>query len=241
MITLLLLGFLIGMRHALEADHLAAVATLTARSPNRRQALKLGIVWGLGHTITLSVFAGLVLVVDGAVPRNVAEALELGVGFMLIVLGVDLVRRIVRKRVHFHAHSHADGVTHFHAHSHANEKLHDPSRHRHEHAQGFPVRALLVGLVHGMAGSAALIMLTLDSAQSTWHGVLYIVLFGAGSILGMGLLSVIIAIPLSYSARRLSYTHNALQLLVGTGTIGLGLMLIYRNELSAPLRAVIGS
>ncbi|VAV96814.1 Nickel transporter UreH, partial [hydrothermal vent metagenome] len=108
---------------------------------------------------------------------------------MLIYLGGDVLWGMRRERVHFHSHSHGSNKKHFHAHSHKDEAVqtHNPASHNHEHPQGFPVRALLVGLMHGMAGSAALILLTLQTLTSPWLGLIYIALFGMGSIAGMAL------------------------------------------------------
>jgi hypothetical protein len=150
------------------------------------------------------------------------------VGVMLVVLGLDVLRRLVQERIHFHLHRHQDGEVHFHAHSHVGEEQHNPRRHVHEHPEGFPLRALFVGLMHGMAGSAALILLTLQTVRSPMLGLLYITLFGIGSMLGMALLSVVIAVPLRYSAKGLTWMHNGLQAVIGVATVAVGVMLIYR-------------
>lgn len=235
MLSLVLLGFLIGMRHAVEADHVAAVASLASRSTSLRQTLRVGAVWGLGHTLTLLLFGALVLLLDSVVPQRLALGLEFAVGLMLIGLGLDVLRRFARERVHFHVHQHGADVRHFHAHSHPPFTRHDPHRHDHSHPQGFPLRALLVGLMHGMAGSAALILLTLDQVPTPGLGLLYILLFGLGSILGMALLSLVIAVPLRYSARNLTWLHNGLQAGIGIATMALGSSLTVQIALSEGL------
>ncbi len=222
MISLLFLGFLIGMRHALEADHVAAIATLATRTDSLRGALRQGAAWGLGHTVTLFLFGSIVIVMDSVIPEPFALKLELVVGCMLMILGLDVMRRLIRDRIHFHNHKHDSGVQHFHAHSHAGQQTHSPATHQHQHPQGFPVRALFIGLIHGMAGSAALILLTLETIRSPALGIAYIALFGLGSMLGMAALSVIIAIPLRRSAQGLTWLHNSLQATVGMATIALG-------------------
>jgi hypothetical protein len=227
MMSLLLLGFLIGMRHALEADHVAAVASLATRSPSIAHAVKQGAFWGLGHTLTLFIFGSIVIWMDTIMPEKLAQGLELAVGVMLIFLGADVFRRMFRERVHFHSHFHRDGAFHFHAHAHAGEQGHDPQRHEHVHQAGFPLRALLVGLMHGMAGSAALILLTLQTVRSPATGMIYILVFGVGSILGMAALSAIIVIPLHKSAKRLTWLHNGLQAVIGMATILFGTAVIY--------------
>ncbi len=227
MLSLLLLGFLIGMRHALEADHLAAVASISSRETSIRATVRHGAVWGLGHTTTLFLFGSVVLWMDTVMPQDLADGLELAVGVMLILLGLDVLRRVIRDRIHFHAHRHADGTAHFHAHSHAGETGHDPDRHAHEHGD-FPWRTLFIGFMHGMAGSAALILLTLQSLDSAWLGMLYMLLFGIGSIAGMAAVSSVIALPLTASARRLTWLHNGLQLAIGLFTTGLGGWIVLR-------------
>lgn len=226
-LTLLLLGFVIGMRHAVETDHVAAVASLATRSASVRDTIRQGAAWGLGHTLTLFLFGSLVLVLGMAMPEPMAHMLELAVGVMLVILGVDVLRRLARERIHFHLHHHEEGEAHFHAHSHAGETLHDPRQHAHEHPAGFPFRALFVGLMHGMAGSAALILLTVQTIQSPLLGLVYIALFGVGSMLGMVLLSFAIAIPLRRSACGMTWLHNGLQAVVGVATIFIGGMLVY--------------
>jgi len=225
--TILLLGLLLGMRHALDADHLAAVATLVTRSRSVGHTVLQGVAWGAGHTLTLLLFGGAVLVLGLVLPEPAALALELAVGVMLVVLGAELLYRLWRGRVHFHAHRHADGAAHFHAHAHAGESLHDPDRHEHSH--GFPLRALLVGMVHGMAGSAALILLSLETLRTPAWGLVYIALFGIGSIAGMAALSVAIAIPMRLTSRRLDRAHGGLSALVGLATVLLGCYVVFRS------------
>jgi ABC-type nickel/cobalt efflux system permease component RcnA len=228
MISLLLLGFFIGMRHAMEADHLAAVATIaTRRNMSLRRALQHGMAWGLGHTITLFLFGSVVIWMDTMISEQVANYLEIAVGVMLVGLGVDVLRRLVRDRVHYHVHRHDDQIAHFHAHSHAGDPGHQQSSHDHQHG-GFPLRALMIGLMHGMAGSAALILLTMETVDSLWVGLGYMLLFGLGSMVGMALLSIIIAIPMRASSSGLTWMHNSLQALVGLLTCGLGASIIYR-------------
>jgi len=226
MTSLLIIGFLIGMRHALEADHVAAVASLATKQQSLRQAMHQGLAWGLGHTLTLFLIGSIVLWMDTVVPTSLAQLLEFLVGVMLLILGGDVLIRVIRERIHFHKHNHGPQV-HFHAHSHANEGAHQNSAHRHQHRTKFPVRFLLVGLMHGMAGSAAVILLTLDSIQSPWQGMLYILLFGVGSMLGMAVLSIAIAIPLRSSAKGLTWMHNGLQTVIGVFTMGLGLSIMF--------------
>ncbi len=227
--TIMLLGFVIGMRHALDADHVAAVASLVVTTKSRANKIRQGIVWGLGHTITLFAVGAFVVIADSAVSPTIASYLEACVGFMLVVLGLDVARKMIRSRVHFHVHSHDDGVQHFHAHSHQGDaqSRDDREDHQHDHSSAFPSRALLIGLMHGLAGSAALIILALDRSQSIWQGLAYMLVFGLGSIVGMAVLSAAIAIPLSRTGTRVAWFHQTSQLAVSVINIALGAVLIF--------------
>lgn len=225
MFGILGLGFLLGMQHALEADHIAAVSSIAARRSHIADIVKHGLTWGLGHTLTLFAFAGAAILLGRAIPETVARPIETAVGIMLIGLGAHVLWRLLRDRVHFHRHGHADGTVHFHAHSHAGETA--PHAHNvHAHAHGFRWRTLLVGLMHGMAGSAALLVLTVTQAASPAIGLGYIALFGIGSMIGMGALSTVIALPLAVSARSLTWANRALQGAVGLATIAIGIMTV---------------
>ncbi len=228
MSTILVLGFLLGMRHALEADHIAAVATLVSRGHNTRHTLIQGAAWGLGHTITLFLACALVLYLDTVVPERLAQGLEAAVGIMLVLLGADLLRRMRHESIHFHTHRHSDGTEHFHAHSHRTDPAPHTPHHEHRHPRQFPARALCVGLMHGLAGSAALILLTLGTVASPVTGLVYVALFGIGSIGGMALLSLAISLPLR-GARRFTRLHNGIQTVVALATSMIGSMLVYEN------------
>jgi hypothetical protein len=225
MFGILGLGFLLGMQHALEADHIAAVSSIAARRSHVADIVKHGLTWGLGHTLTLFAFAGAAILLGRAIPETVARPIETAVGIMLIGLGAHVLWRLVRDRVHFHRHGHADGTVHFHAHSHVGETA-PHARNVHAHAHGFRWRTLLVGLMHGMAGSAALLVLTVTQASSPAIGLGYIALFGVGSMIGMGALSTVIALPLAVSARSLTWANRALQGAVGLATIAIGIMTV---------------
>jgi hypothetical protein len=229
--SILLLGFLLGMKHATESDHVAAVATLATRVGSVAQTVRQGIAWGIGHTLTLTVIGAAMLLVGRTIRADIAQLLELGVAVMLIGLGIDVLHRLLKRRVHFHVHTHAGGVRHLHAHSHAELPrvglLNRPRPHRHAHDGPLPVRALAIGIMHGMAGSAALVLLSLEAVNSFPMGIGYILLFGAGSIAGMAILSVAIAIPLRFSARGMTRLHRGLTLLAGGFSVCLGLYMVY--------------
>lgn len=231
MFGILGLGFLLGMQHALEADHIAAVSSIAARRSHLGDIVKHGLTWGLGHTLTLFAFAGLAILLGSAIPDSVAKPIEAAVGLMLIGLGAHVLWRLWRERVHFHRHGHADGTVHFHAHSHAGETA-PHARMLHAHAHGFRWRTLLVGLMHGMAGSAALLVLAVTQASSPAAGLGYVALFGVGSMIGMGALSAVIAVPLVISARFLTLANRALQGAVGAVTIAIGIVTLAENTLA---------
>jgi hypothetical protein len=198
-LSILALGLLLGMKHATEADHLAAVATLAARQASLAQTLRQGAAWGVGHTLTLMLFGGAVFVLGHSISPSTERALETAVGVMLVLLGADLLRRVRRER----AARTPGGAT-----------------------AAWPVRALAVGAMHGLAGSAALVMLSLQGLPSVALGLGYIAVFGVGSLLGMAALSVVIAMPLRLSATRLVGLHRSATALVGAFSIGLGLYLV---------------
>jgi len=241
MTSILVLGFLLGMRHALEADHLAAVASLATRSRSLLHTVSQGAAWGLGHTLTLLLAGGICLLASVAIPARLARGFEVGVGIMLLGLGAEVLYRARRRHVHLHVHRHEDGTVHLHAHAHAPAEVHGHASgeaahgaghralpHVHSHPRpildgaGFPRRALLVGLVHGLAGSAALLLLTVSTLSSRWLGLAYILLFGLGSILGMAILSAVIAVPLRGTARLLTRAYIAVEVLTGLSTVAIG-------------------
>jgi high-affinity nickel permease len=232
MFGILGIGFLLGMQHALEADHIAAVSSIAARRTHVGDIVKHGLTWGLGHTLTLFVFAGAAIVLGQAIPEHVARPIETAVGIMLVGLGAHVLWRLWRDRVHFHKHGHSDGTVHIHAHSHVQSPASATEPHAravHEHAHGFRWRTLLVGLMHGMAGSAALLVLTVSQASSPAAGLAYVALFGIGSMIGMGVLSTVIAVPLAVSARWLTWANSGLQGAVGSVTIAIGVRTIVAN------------
>ena len=228
MIGIFVLGFLLGMQHALEADHIAAVSSIAARRSHVGDIVKHGLTWELGHTVTLFVFAGAAILLGQAIPEHLARPLETAVGIMLVGLGAHVLWRLWRDRVHFHAHGHGDGTVHIHAHSHAGEtRTH--ARAPHSHSHNFRWRTLLVGLMHGMAGSAALLVLAVSQAASPAAGLAYVALFGIGSMIGMGALSTVIAVPLVLSARWLTWANSSLQGTVGIVTIAIGVMTVVKT------------
>ncbi len=220
----LALGFLVGMQHALEADHLAAVGTMAAGGSHSKRGLALrGAVWGLGHTITLFAICAAVILLGLTLTDRTAAVLEFSVGCMLVLLGVDVFRRMRKKKIHFHVHEHGDGKVHLHAHSHQGAMApHSKDDHRHRHPTGFPVRALIVGLVHGAAGSAGLLALAVAATKDAWTAVAYVLIFGVGSIIGMAALTAIAAWPLRAAEKNAVRVHGLLSVMAGLLAVGIG-------------------
>ncbi len=226
MSTILVMGFLLGLQHAMEADHIAAVAALTAGKGRLRWIMRHGLFWGLGHALALGAFAGAVMLARGSIPEGLSAALEFAVACMLISLGALVIWRLARERLHFHLHRHRDGKLHFHAHSHAGEQqTHDKNKHDHQHDGNGVRRSLAVGVMHGLAGSAALIALA--APGQFLDGMGFIFLFGVGSILGMLVLSSVIALPLLLSGRLLTGLNRGLRLGIGVVSIVIGCFYAY--------------
>ena len=224
MASLLLFGILMGLRHALDADHVAAVATLASRTPSSRAAIRQGISWGLGHAAVLIGVVATAGLLGGAIPPHIAAYMELLVGIMLIGLGGNVLWRLLVEHVHMHAHRHGDNAVHLHFHSRPGHPYWRgmDAQHVHSHAEIPGKRALLVGMMHGIAGSATLLLVTAQQIESVLIGVLYASLFGFGSLLGMALLSVVIALPLRAAAKRTFWSVKALRGTVGAATIAIG-------------------
>ena len=221
----LLLGFLMGVTHAFEADHLAALGTLATR--NRKQMILRGAAWGLGHTTTLLLLSAAVVLSSIVLTEAIAAALEFAVGVMLVLLGADALRQIRARKLHFHLHSHGEHGPHVHLHSHEGHGArHDHLADDHAHITGFPVRALLVGLVHGAAGSAAIIVLAAATAGSAWLALGYVALVGLGSILGMAGISALISLPIALAPANLGWLQTAARLTVAVIAMSFGLSIM---------------
>lgn len=231
--SLILLGALAGMAHALEPDHLAAVGAMAAGKSSRRSLVMRGAAWGLGHMLTLFLMCTAVIFFGMILTDQMAARLESAVGLMLVLLGGEVLYRLRRARVHFHVHSHEDGERHFHAHSHRGDTdPHDPRRHGHSHRREFPVKALAVGLLHGAAGSAGLLALAVVSAPDPMLASVYVLLFGLGAMVGMASLSFIVSWPLGLAERFATTLHQSLSVAVACLGIALGVHVLAAN---APL------
>lgn len=237
------------MRHATDPDHVIAVSTIVTRARTARSAALIGAVWGVGHTLTILIVGSGIILLGWVIPARVGLSMELSVGIMLVVLGVMNLSGILGRiteglsaagrapgRLHTHPHQHGDYV---HSHVHG----HDPDTHphgpeetpvgwldRHFGALGAYqwLRPLIVGVVHGLAGSAAVALLVLTTVRNPAWAVAYLFIFGVGTIVGMMLITALIALPLAYSERRLSTLHRGLRVTSGLISLGFGIFLAYR-------------
>ena len=207
-VAVLTIGGLLGLRHAFEPDHLAAVSTLATRPGGRRlwSAGHLGLIWGLGHTVTVGAVVLLIIALGVQLPVGLWPAAELLVAALLILLGTLVIWRYVRGRWHMHAHVHAAAAPHFHLHSHGA----DPS-HGHTHAMVDARRSLGFGIAHGLAGSGAIAALLVAAVPDTMSRLVYFAAFSAGTIVGMlGVsltLSVLVRVAAERSARWATMLH----------------------------------
>jgi ABC-type nickel/cobalt efflux system permease component RcnA len=215
-------GFVLGLRHALDPDHVVAVTALASEKIGVRRTSMIGAFWGLGHALSLGLAGGVILALRLQVPPAVSAALESVVAVMLIGLGAIAVRRALRSRLHAHPHDH-DGQVHVHFHAHGPGQA---ERHDHRHALRGGLRPFLVGLVHGLAGSASLALLALGAAPSLLAGLAYIVMLGVGSLAGMLILSGLMSLPLAYLEVRYAAFHRGVQLVAGMTSVAFGLYLL---------------
>lgn len=219
-------GFLIGLKHATEADHLAAVSTIVTERRSLLASAFVGGLWGLGHTISLLIAGIFVLVLNFEISAKTETALEFCVGIMLFLLGLNVLRKLAQGgKLHFHAHEHGE---HEHVHPHMHEHGQTDEAHTH-HGLKFSPRSLIIGMVHGLAGSAGLMLLVIPTIDSAALGMLYIAIFGLGSILGMMIMSFLVGLPFHFTALRFHRFNHILQCIAGLASIGLGLYIIYEK------------
>ncbi|HEX8250957.1 MAG TPA: hypothetical protein VF599_22475 [Pyrinomonadaceae bacterium] len=226
-ITILFLGFLLGLKHAVEADHLAAVSTIVTERKSLLSSALVGGVWGLGHTISLLVVGVFVLLLDFRISERTESILELFVGAMLIFLGLNVMQKIARGgTLHLHKHEHGGRV---HVHPHLHDEQATPDEPHAHHGLSLSPRPLFIGLVHGLAGSAALMLLVLPTIESRPVGLLYIIIFGLGSIAGMMLMSLLVSLPLQLTALHFNRANLWLRVSAGLFSIGFGLWIVYEK------------
>ena len=246
LVSIIALGFFLGMRHATDPDHVIAVTTIVSRQRSFRQAALVGLLWGFGHTITIFVVGSAIILFGFVIPPRIGLTMELSVGLMLILLGILNLCGIMRwiteiftplpPRQHTHSHGHRDYI-HSHEHGHTTGK------------QGYsedatPVgwmdrtlgsmdfyqvlRPLVVGVVHGLAGSAAIALLVLTTIRVPGWAVLYLLVFGIGTVGGMMLITAAIAVPFTFSENRFARLHRGLGLASGLVSLIFGLFIVYQ-------------
>lgn len=217
------LGFVLGLRHALDADHIAAVSALVSQHRSVVRSCLLGTFWGAGHTAALLAAAGAVIAFKLTISPAVERGLEVGVACVLLLLGGHvLLKALGSWGLHQHAHSH-DG--HIHSHLHFLGTAEDTEDHVHFLRLGG--RPFVVGLLHGLAGSAALMLLVLATIPSPLAGLLYVLVFGVGATAGMFLLSGLIGIPFALTAGRSEAARHAIQILAGAVSLFVGCWLMW--------------
>ncbi|MBI4301106.1 MAG: urease accessory protein UreH [Chloroflexi bacterium] len=252
----LLLGLLLGVRHAFDADHLVAVSTIVSEYRSPFRAIWVGVSWGLGHTTTLLLAGIAILVVRISMPERLSLLFEFFVGVMLIVLGLQIFWNL-RRQLHLHPHEHYGGSHHhFHSHGEIEEHTHHsrlttgnfayflmagiaPGEHTaiellNPGKPFFRLKSYIVGTIHGLAGSAALMLVVLTGLKSAWVGLTYILLFGLGSVASMGIITIFISLPFTVSAR-LPKINNVVQMAAGISSIGFGLLLMYETGIRGEL------
>jgi hypothetical protein len=252
-LAIALLGLLLGMRHATDPDHVIAITTILSRERRLSVAARIGVVWGLGHTITVLIVGAAIIVFKIAIPTRLGLAMEFAVAVVLILLGIGAAASLVRKGasrmrggsssdegliVHAHAHAH-DGAMHAHPHVHlsAHNAVDDTMHHDHRLAtDALPsfaarrplMRSFAVGLVHGLAGSAAIALLVLSAIPEPLWATLYLAIFCVGTIVGMGLITTAIATPFMIVSRQASWIRRTLVTGSGLLSFGFGLFLAYQ-------------
>ncbi len=247
-LAIVALGFFLGMRHATDPDHVIAVTTIVARQRRVGSAAWVGALWGVGHTLTILVVGGGIILFRWVIPPRVGLSMEFSVGLMLILLGImnlagfwQLIRRprtepsSDHRTLHAHPHNHGDFI-HNHAHGHDPESHpHDPERTPvgwlDQRLLGFGsyrwVRPLVVGVVHGLAGSAAVALLVLATITDPRWAVFYLLLFGLGTIAGMMIITAAIAVPFAYGGARSPRLGVVLRVSSGVISLAFGIFLAY--------------
>jgi high-affinity nickel permease len=224
-LSVLLIGFVLGLTHAVEADHLAAVSAIVSEKKNLLTASIIGGFWGLGHTISLFLVGVLVIFLKLQISESVEAKLEAIVGGMLVLLGLNALRKIfTAKEIHAHTHEH-EGHAHTHLHTHKDEE--EKSHHR------FSPRSVVIGMVHGLAGSAGLMLLVVPTISSPAVALFYILIFGVGSIAGMMLMSLLIGLPFHFTAGKFDVLNKSIRFCAGIFSLGLGMFIIYEKLLQS--------
>ena len=229
LISALTLGFTIGLLHALDPDHVVAMGTIVSRERSIRRSSLLGAIWGLGHTTSLALVGLIVLVLQFTIPPPLSKGMELGVALMIMLLGGQLIWQSARGCVlHGHTHTHNRSI---HAHVHIHNRTDVESHHHHRPRSG--KQSFAIGIIHGLAGSAAVTLAVMTTMTSTLQGFLYIVVFGLGSIGGMLIMSTLMSVPFSMLAHRLTTWQKPAQGLVGVLAVSFGMYFAWSVTMTA--------
>lgn len=226
----LTLGFLLGLKHATDADHIVAVSVIAGESRSIWRGIWIGCSWGLGHTTPLLILGVIILTFRSLINgyESIAPVFEFGVGIMLILLGIQVFWNLKRGRLHVHEHSHDNGP---HVHIHA---THDPTASPYVESEHgffhfgkpvFRIKSYAIGVIHGLAGSAAIMLLLLPTLPSFWVGLGYIILFGVGTILSMAVITVLLGIPFAL-AGDLGKASRLVSTLAGSISVVFGVALV---------------
>jgi sulfite exporter TauE/SafE len=222
--AILTYGFLIGLKHATDVDHLAAVSTIVAEKKELLASILVGGLWGFGHTISLTIVGILVLFLELEISETAEQALEFCVGIMLVILGLNVIRKLLKgATIHFHEHKHGE---YKHAHLHIHEPNEEDDQQSH-HGLKLSPRALIVGMIHGLAGSAGLMLIVIPTIKSKFIGLLYILIFGIGSIGGMIFMSLLISLPFAFTSKHFNKINKILQGAAAAFSIFLGFYIMY--------------
>ena len=228
------LGLVYGLKHATEADHMVAVSTIVSEHRKLARAAMVGGLWGAGHTASLVVVGAIVLALRVAIPELVASWLEFGVALMIIGLGVVAFRRALRGRADVHTHNHGHGdLSHAHIHFHDDGRVATTAKPHSHLVACIGLKPTLVGAMHGLAGSGALTLMVLTQIHSSAFGLLYLGIFGAGSIVGMLLMSCLVGLPFVLSSRKLWGIHYSLQVIAGALSITFGIWYAYETGIAS--------
>lgn len=247
-LTIIGVGFLLGIRHATDPDHVIAVTTIVSRQRSIRHAGLIGILWGVGHTITILLVGAAIILFNLVIPPRIGLTMELAVGLMLILLGVlnlsgvtqwvtDRFMPVHRHEEVIHAHWHTHGEdAHSHVHGHHPEvhlHLEDPPKGALQKTLARVgtyqlLRPLAVGIVHGLAGSAAVALLVLTTIRDPRWAIVYLLVFGVGTIAGMMLITVAIGAPFAYTGKRFTNLNRGLGVASGLVSVAFGLLVTFQ-------------